>query len=167
MSELAYGEKVVEGLRGDKLFGPLLEQLADVREVGFRRLHLRVERRDLRGLQSRLRLLLLGGGDLGLQGLEGGGVVVATRLVGGVVLHALPDLRPEIATGELLNVGGGLGAELRVGDGLAAETDEVEVGRQQAVHGEVVERREQLARGEVARGAEDDHARGLGAPVLP
>ena len=78
---------------------------------------------------------LLGGGDLLLQGSVGRGVVVATGLVGSVVLDALPDVGLEFAAGELLQVGGGLSAELGVRDRLAAETDQVEVGRKQAVDG--------------------------------
>ena len=109
---------------------------------------------------------LLGGGDLLLERGEGGRVVVAAGLVGRVLLDALPDLGAEIAAGELLDVGGRLGPELRIGDRLAPEPDQVEVGGEQAVHGEVVERREQLAGGQVAGGAEDDHAGRLGAAVL-
>jgi len=109
---------------------------------------------------------LLGRGDLGLQGLEGRRFIVTAGLVGRVVLDALPDVWPEIAAGELLDVGRGLGAEIGVGHGLAAETDQMEVRGQEAVDGQVVEGGQQLAGGEVAGGAEDDHAGRLGAAVL-
>ena len=109
---------------------------------------------------------LLGGGDLLLQGGVGLGVVVTARLVGGVVLDALPDVGAELAAGELLDVGGGLGAELGVRYGLTAEADQVEVRRQEAVDRQVVQGGQELTGGQVAGGAEDDHAGRLGAAVL-
>jgi len=108
----------------------------------------------------------LGGRDLVFQRGEGLGVVVTAGLVGNVVLDALPDVGAELAAGELPDVGGGLGAELGVRHGLAAEADQVEVGRQEAVDGQVVEGGQEFARRQVAGGAEDDHAGRLGAAVL-
>jgi hypothetical protein len=116
--------------------------LAEVLEDGFED---RGRGRDVEDQLQGAAGTLLGGGDLFLQGGEGRGVVVAAGLVGGVVLDALPDVGTELAAGELLEVGGGLGAELRVRDGLTAEADQVEVGRKEAVDGQVVEGRQQLA----------------------
>ena len=91
--------------------------------------------RDVEDQLERTPGALLGGGDLLLKGGEGLGVIVTTGLIGSVILDALPDIGAELAARELLDVGGGLGAELGVRDRLAAETDQVEVGRKQAVDG--------------------------------
>ena len=76
---------------------------------------------------------LFGGGDLGLQRFKGGRVVVTAGLVRSIVLDALPDVGTELAPGELLDISGGLGAELGVGNGLTAKADQVEVGGQEAI----------------------------------
>ncbi len=56
-------------------------------------------------------------------------------------------------------------AELLVRDGLAAIADQVEVRRQQVVEAQVVDRGDELARRQVARGAEDDDD-GRGRPAV-
>ena len=55
------------------------------------------------------------------------------------------------------------GAELLVGFFPPGEADDFHAGRQFAIDGEVVERGDELAVGEVAGGAEDDDGAGLGA----
>ena len=164
------GEVLAEGLLDDDL---ALEVGADatggetgLTEILEDRLEDRGRSRDVEDELEGATGALLGSGDLFLQRGEGGRVIVATRLIGRVVLDALPDVGTEFATGELLQVGGGLGTELSVRDGLAAEADQVEVGREQAVDGQVIKGRQELAGSQVARGAEDDHAGGLGAAVL-
>ena len=108
---------------------------AGLAEILEDRLEDRGRRRDVEDQLQGTTGALLGGGDLFLQSGEGGGVIVATGLIGRVVLDALPDVGTELAARKLLQVGRGLGAELGIRDGLAAETDQVEVGRQEAIHG--------------------------------
>ena len=72
------------------------------------------------------------------------------------------------SAGKVLEVFGGFFARVFVAHGAAAETDDGEIRREQLLAGEVVERRDELAAGQVAGEAEDDHdarvghARGAG-----
>ncbi len=97
---------------------------------------------------------------MGGEPVEGRPVVVAAGDVGGARGDTLPYLGVELAPGKLLDRRGGQGAELRVGNRLAAEPHEKEIGREQIVVAQVVNGGNQLARCEVARGAENhDHGR--------
>ena len=58
-----------------------------------------------------------------------------------MIFNPLPDIRAEVTAGKLGDIGGGLGAEIRIGDGLTAEADQVEIGREQTVDGQVIKRR--------------------------
>ena len=109
---------------------------------------------------------LFSGGDLGLQSFEGSGLIVAAGLVGHIVFNALPDVGTEFAAGELLDVGGRLSPELCIRDGLTAKANQMEVGGQEAIDRQVVQGGQQLAGGQVAGGAENDHASRLGAAVF-
>jgi hypothetical protein len=93
-------------------------------------------------------------------------LVVAAGDVGRVGGDPLPDLGVELAPRELLDRRRRDRAELVVGDRLPAVADQVEVGRQQVVVAQVVDRGDELPRRQVARGAEDDDHGRRRAPVL-
>ena len=71
--------------------------------------------------------------------------------------QTIPHIGPGLATGKFLDGAGGDLLELRVGNRLAAETDEIEIRGQQSVVREIVDRRDELARSQIAGSAENDH----------
>ena len=72
--------------------------------------------------------------------------------------ESLPDIGVEGGVfGELLDGIEHLLAELVVGEGRARDAHDGETGRQAPVVGQTIERGQELALGEVAIGAEDDH----------
>ena len=80
----------------------------------------------------------------------------------------VPKLLVDRGGGELAQLGAHLLAELVVSHCAAREADDGEMLGKQAVAGEIVERGEQFALGEVSGGAEDDHdARIAGAARGP
>ena len=88
-------------------------------------------------------------------------VVEHPRHVADLVEELVEDGRVGLAPRELLDGVLRLRAELLVGVVRARHADEVEALGQRALVGEVVERRQQLALGQVAGRAEDDQRRGV------
>jgi hypothetical protein len=95
-----------------------------------------------------------------------GGVAELARLV----VQRLAELGPELLLhrhrGELGDVLGLLLAELLVGHRSASDAHDGDLARQEPVRLEVVESRQELALGEVSRGAEDDDRAGSGGTEL-
>jgi len=94
------------------------------------------------------------------------GVVELARHVARVVEQDLQDRRIHRAPAEAVDRRLALGAELLVAERAARDADDVEADRQAALVREVVERREQLALGQVPRGPEDDERRRMDGDVL-
>ena len=98
--------------------------------------------------------------------VERGAFVVAARHIKRVARHATPRAGIQLPPGEFLDRRLRMPAEFLVRDRLAAKTDQIEVGRQQVVIAQIVNRRQQFARGQVARSAKDDDDRRGRAAVL-
>ncbi len=109
---------------------------------------------------------LLDPADVGRQPVERRPVVVGAGDVGRARRDPVPHVRVEFTPRELLDVLRRPGPEFVIGNRLPPEADEVEVARQKPVVSEIVHRRDQLARGQIARSPEDhDHGRRR-APML-
>jgi hypothetical protein len=104
--------------------------------------------------------------DVGRQPVEGRGVVVSAGNVRRVRRHPVPHVGLQFAAGKFLDRLGRQPAKLVVGNRLPPVAHEEEIRRQQVVVAEIVNRRDQLARREVTRGAEDHDHGGRRAPVL-
>jgi hypothetical protein len=89
-------------------------------------------------------------GDVLREAVEGRFFVVAAGDIGGVGGDVPPDVVIELAAREFADGLARHFLKFGIGDGFAAVTDEVEVGRQQVIRREVVDRRDELAGGEVA-----------------
>ena len=105
-------------------------------------------------------------GDVRGETLEGLGLVIPARHVAGVLPDMVPDVAVEFAAGKLLDRPGGHVAKLVVRDRLAAIADEEEISRQQMVECEIVDRGDELSRGQVARGAKNHDNGRRSAAVL-
>lgn len=103
---------------------------------------------------------------MGREPVEGRLLIITTGDVRGVGGDARPDVGVEFAPGEFFDGIRREGAKFFVGNRFAAVADEKEIRRQQVVVPEIVNSRDEFARGEIARGAKDDDHSGRGTPVL-
>ena len=103
---------------------------------------------------------------VGGEPVKRGLLIIAARHVARVGRDPPPRVRIEFAAGKLLDRPRRERAKFLVRDRLAAVADEVEIRRQETINTQVVDRRDQLSRGEITRRAKDDHHRRRGAPVF-
>jgi len=104
--------------------------------------------------------------DQRVQAVEGGALVVSAGQIERIARHATPCGGIWLAPRELLDRRLRAPTELLVRDRLAPESDEVEIGRQQIVVGEIVDCGEQLAGREVSGGAKN-HDNGRRRAAIP
>src|SRR5271166_1614480 len=91
-----------------------------------------------------------------------GGIVEISADVVDALDEVIPDFCIDGAAGKFLEIFSGLFARVLVAHGTAAEADDGEIGREQLLAGEIVERGDELAAREVSGKAEDDHDAGVG-----
>ena len=91
-----------------------------------------------------------------------GGIVEVSADITDAADEPFPQIVVDGAGGKLLEVFGDLLARIVVAHRIAADADDGKFARQQLLAGEVVERGNQLAAGQVAGKAEDHHDAGIG-----
>ena len=98
--------------------------------------------------------------------VEGRPLVVTARDVARVRADAIPDIGLQFTPGKFLDRIAGEAAKFGVGNRFAAVADEIEIGREQIVVAEIINRRDELAGREVAGSTEDNDDRRRRAAVF-